>query len=87
MGNTLYRAVLNGEAPVVVAIVTVLILIFCIANLVVDLLYAWLDPRIRYASYGKHTQTRGRAPGRHPIEHFVAALPRTPRSSHRQCDD
>ncbi|MBE0008903.1 MULTISPECIES: ABC transporter permease [unclassified Arthrobacter] len=49
VGNTLYRAVLNGEAPVVVAIVTVLILIFCIANLVVDLLYAWLDPRIRYA--------------------------------------
>ena len=49
VGNTLYRAVLNGEAPVVVAIVTVLIMIFCIANLVVDLLYAWLDPRIRYA--------------------------------------
>ncbi len=49
VGNTLYRAVLNGEAPVVVSIVTVLILIFCLANLLVDLLYAWLDPRIRYA--------------------------------------
>ncbi|GAA1342284.1 ABC transporter permease [Arthrobacter roseus] len=49
VGNTLYRAVLNGEAPVVVSIVTVLILIFVLANLLVDLLYAWLDPRIRYA--------------------------------------
>ena len=49
VGNTLYRAVLNGEAPVIVSIVTMLILIFCLANLLVDLLYAWLDPRIRYA--------------------------------------
>ncbi|GAB3537388.1 ABC transporter permease [Arthrobacter tecti] len=49
VGLTLYRAVLSGEAPVVVSIVTVLILIFCLANLLVDLLYAWLDPRIRYA--------------------------------------
>ncbi|MBM6622345.1 ABC transporter permease [Micrococcaceae bacterium RIT802] len=49
VGNTLYRAVLNGEAPVVVSIVTVLIVVFVLANLLVDLLYAWLDPRIRYA--------------------------------------
>jgi oligopeptide transport system permease protein len=49
VGNTLYRAVLNGDGPMVVSIVTFLILIFCLANLLVDLLYAWLDPRIRYA--------------------------------------
>ena len=49
VGLTLYRAVLNGDGPMVVSIVTFLILIFCLANLLVDLLYAWLDPRIRYA--------------------------------------
>ncbi|MCU1632613.1 MAG: putative peptide transporter permease protein, partial [Micrococcaceae bacterium] len=37
------------DGPMVVSIVTFLILIFCLANLLVDLLYAWLDPRIRYA--------------------------------------
>jgi oligopeptide transport system permease protein len=29
--------------------VFVMALVFLIVNLVVDLLYAWLDPRIRYA--------------------------------------
>lgn len=38
-----------GEAPTVVSVVTVLVIIFLIANLIIDLLYALLDPRIRYA--------------------------------------
>ncbi|WFR83214.1 ABC transporter permease [Arthrobacter sp. Y-9] len=50
VGNRLYRAVLTGEGPTVVSIVTLLVLVYCISNLVVDLLYAWLDPRIRYDS-------------------------------------
>ena len=33
----------------VVSIVTLVVVIFLITNLVVDLLYAVLDPRIRYA--------------------------------------
>ncbi|MCZ2404513.1 ABC transporter permease [Paenarthrobacter sp. Z7-10] len=49
VGNTLYKAVLAGEGPMVVSIVSVLVLVFVLANLLVDLLYAWLDPRIRYA--------------------------------------
>jgi len=49
VGGTLYRAILNGEGPTVVAFTTVLILVFIISNLLVDLLYAALDPRIRYA--------------------------------------
>ncbi len=49
VGNTLYRAVLAGEGPMVVSIVSILVLVFVLANLLVDLLYAWLDPRIRYA--------------------------------------
>jgi oligopeptide transport system permease protein len=48
VGNRLYRAVLSGEGPTVVSIVTVLVLIYCLSNLLVDLLYGWLDPRIRY---------------------------------------
>ena len=48
IGNKLYQAVLRGEGPTVVAIVSVLVLVFVAANLLVDLLYAWLDPRIRY---------------------------------------
>ena len=39
----------RGEANLVVSIVTLLMLIFVVCNLVVDMLYAALDPRIRYA--------------------------------------
>jgi len=48
VGNRLYKAILEGEGPTVVSIVSVLVLVFVVANLVVDVLYAWLDPRIRY---------------------------------------
>jgi oligopeptide transport system permease protein len=48
VGGVLYQAVTRQEAPTVVSIVTVLVLIYLITNLVVDLLYAALDPRIRY---------------------------------------
>lgn len=49
IGGTLYEAILRGEAPTVVSITTVLVLVYIAANLAVDLLYAALDPRIRYA--------------------------------------
>ncbi|WP_024800974.1 ABC transporter permease [Nocardia sp. BMG51109] len=49
VGGTLYQAITRGEPTTVVAFVTVLVVIFLISNLVVDLLYAALDPRIRYA--------------------------------------
>lgn len=49
VGGTLYRAILQGEGPTVVAFTTVLIIVFIVSNLLVDLLYAALDPRIRYA--------------------------------------
>lgn len=48
VGGVLYQAVTRREAPTVVSIVTVLVLIYLITNLLVDLLYAALDPRIRY---------------------------------------
>lgn len=49
VGGTLYRAILQGESATVVSLTTVLVIIYIFANLVVDLLYALLDPRIRYA--------------------------------------
>ncbi|MFE4834411.1 ABC transporter permease [Arthrobacter sp. NPDC056691] len=48
VGQKLYQAILRSEGPTIVAIVSVFVLIFVVANLLVDLLYAWLDPRIRY---------------------------------------
>jgi oligopeptide transport system permease protein len=48
VGGVLYQAVTRQEAPTVVSIVTVLVVIYLVTNLVVDLLYAALDPRIRY---------------------------------------
>ncbi|SPT53211.1 Nickel transport system permease protein nikB [Actinomyces bovis] len=49
VGGTLYKAILQGEGPTVVSFTTVLIIVFILSNLLVDLLYAALDPRIRYA--------------------------------------
>ena len=49
VGGTVYRAITLGEGPTVVSFVAVMVIIFMLANLLVDLLYALLDPRIRYA--------------------------------------
>ncbi|GAA3424335.1 ABC transporter permease [Streptosporangium sandarakinum] len=48
IGQQLFSSVYLREQSVVVGIVTVLVLVYILANLVVDLLYAVLDPRIRY---------------------------------------
>nr|WP_281390852.1 ABC transporter permease [Nocardioides mesophilus] len=48
IGQQVFLSVRTQEGPVVVGIVTALVLVFILANLVVDLLYAVLDPRIRY---------------------------------------
>jgi peptide/nickel transport system permease protein len=37
------------DYPTVQAIILVMALVFLAVNLLVDLLYGWLDPRIRYA--------------------------------------
>jgi len=50
VGGTVYRAITLGEGPTVVSFVAVMVIIFMLANLLVDLLYALLDPRIRYAN-------------------------------------
>lgn len=49
VGNTLFKAIRLGENTTVVSFVTVMVLVYLFVNLFVDLLYAVLDPRIRYA--------------------------------------
>jgi oligopeptide transport system permease protein len=48
VGRTLYQAIIRGEGPTVVSFVTVMVLIYLVVNLLTDLFYAVLDPRIRY---------------------------------------
>lgn len=48
IGQQVFLSIRAQEGPVVVGIVTALVLVFIFANLIVDLLYAVLDPRIRY---------------------------------------
>ncbi|RLP76406.1 ABC transporter permease [Mycetocola tolaasinivorans] len=48
VGRTLFQAIRQSEGPTVVSFVTVMVLLYLILNLLIDLLYAVLDPRIRY---------------------------------------
>lgn len=48
IGGMLFDGIKKGEPSTVVSITTALVLVYIIANLLVDLLYAVLDPRIRY---------------------------------------
>jgi ABC-type dipeptide/oligopeptide/nickel transport system permease component len=48
VGRELYLAVLQRDWPVVMGGVLVVVLIVMVVNLLVDISYAVLDPRIRY---------------------------------------
>ena len=48
IGKVLFDAIGKGENATVVSFVTILTIMYVIVNILVDLLYAVLDPRIRY---------------------------------------
>lgn len=48
VGKTLFDATLKHEGPTIVSFVTVFVILYVLVNLVIDLLYGLLDPRIRY---------------------------------------
>jgi oligopeptide transport system permease protein len=48
VGQLLFRSIQVQEGAVVVGVATALVLIFLVANFIVDLLYGVLDPRIRH---------------------------------------
>jgi peptide/nickel transport system permease protein len=49
LGRLLVQAVTNNDYTLTQAIVMIIVLVFVFTNFVVDILYAWLDPRIRYS--------------------------------------
>jgi peptide/nickel transport system permease protein/oligopeptide transport system permease protein len=48
IGGLMFRAAATGETPIIMAMVPLLVLVYLITSLFVDVLYAVLDPRIRY---------------------------------------
>jgi peptide/nickel transport system permease protein len=48
LGTLVTQAVINRDAPVVQGVVLIAATAYVLVNLVVDLLYAFIDPRIRY---------------------------------------
>jgi len=49
IGRLFVQAVQNQDNVLTQALTMLVVLIFVVTNLVVDVLYAWLDPRIRYS--------------------------------------
>jgi oligopeptide transport system permease protein len=48
LGNIFIQAVLNRDEPLVLGIVAFLSILIMLFNLIVDISYGFLDPRIRY---------------------------------------
>ena len=48
IGAYIFNAVLNRDFNVIMTMTMYFALLVLITNLIVDLLYAWVDPRIRY---------------------------------------
>jgi peptide/nickel transport system permease protein len=48
MGRILVGAILDKDYPIVQGVILLVALIFVMANLIVDIIYTFLDPRIRY---------------------------------------
>jgi oligopeptide transport system permease protein len=48
VGGLIFQSILAKEGLVVTGVVVLLVIVFLLVNLIIDLLYAVLDPRIRY---------------------------------------
>jgi ABC-type dipeptide/oligopeptide/nickel transport system permease component len=48
VGFTIARAIPQRDNTIIVGVSVILVVAYLVINLVVDMLYAWLDPRIRY---------------------------------------
>lgn len=53
MGKLLIEAIQTLDRPIIVAYLMLIVFLFVIINLVVDLIYAMLDPRVRLAGRGR----------------------------------
>jgi peptide/nickel transport system permease protein len=52
IGTVIFDAIRDRNYPVVQAGTFVIVLLFVVTNLIVDMSYAWIDPRIRRATAG-----------------------------------
>lgn len=50
IGRLAFEAILNRDFPLIQAVVLFMTALFIVINLIVDLAYAWVDPRIRHGS-------------------------------------
>jgi len=50
IGRLAYESILNRDFPVMQAVILFMTSLYIMANLIVDVLYAWVDPRIRYTN-------------------------------------
>jgi peptide/nickel transport system permease protein len=48
IGSLLIGAILANDTPVIMAVTFVLSILVILCNLLADILYGWLDPRIAY---------------------------------------
>lgn len=48
MGRLYYQAALNRDYPILLAVLIIGASLIILSNLLADILYAWLDPRVRY---------------------------------------
>jgi ABC-type dipeptide/oligopeptide/nickel transport system permease component len=48
LGSTIANSVLQRDLPVLLGLTLIVVLVYATINLLVDLSYAWFDPRIRY---------------------------------------
>ena len=48
LGNIFIQAVLNRDEPLILGVVAFLSILIMVFNLIVDISYGYLDPRIRY---------------------------------------
>ena len=49
LGRLAFESINNNDFPIIVAVVLVVTTLFVVGNFLTDLLYAYIDPRIRYA--------------------------------------
>jgi peptide/nickel transport system permease protein len=65
VGKVLVRGLAGGDLPVIMGVVLVVSFAVAIANLIVDILYCWIDPRVRVSGVDEGSG-RVTAPSRRP---------------------
>ena len=52
LGSEIADSVVDRDLPVLLGLTLVVVVVFAVINLLVDLSYAWFDPRVRLAQKG-----------------------------------